>query len=105
MCNIINSSFVLIHTLKSKNSCTVSELVKRKSEIEEKFPSVFVDVSKKSIWSSIGCFPEIFEIKNDKIEKRINATSYFEDPVISYFDVNLETRLKMEVTKLLEADV
>lgn len=105
MCNIINSSFVLIHTLKSKDSCTVSELVKRKSEIENKFPSVFVDVSKKSILSSIGCFPEIFEIKNDKIEKRINSSSYFDDSIISYFDVNLEAHLKNEVTKLLEANV
>ncbi len=104
MCKKIESSFILIHQLKNRKSCTIKDLVHKKIEIEEKFPSIFVDVCKKSVLNSISCFPEVFKWENDKISKNDHSDEYFKEPLISYFNTNIEDQIKEDIEKILEFD-
>lgn len=104
MCYKIPSSFVLIHTLKNTSSCTFLELVDKKMKIEKKISTVYIDVSRSSILSSVAQFPEIFQYTQDKIEKKINSDKFFEDSVIKYFDVNIENEsIHNQIIELLES--
>ena len=37
MCHIIESNFILIHQLRTKSSCSISDLVQRKTLLKEEF--------------------------------------------------------------------
>jgi delta-aminolevulinic acid dehydratase/porphobilinogen synthase len=102
MCYKIDSTFVLIHHLRTKKSCTIREIVARKTQIEKAIPSVFIDVSRRSILQTISSYPEIFEWENEQIIKRDSASEYFESPVIDYFNINVEKCIRPEVIALLE---
>lgn len=102
MCYKIDASFVLIHLLKKDNWCTISQLVKKKNMIENKIPSVFVDVSKDAVLSSIEYYPEIFEFKDDRICKRKNSEEFFNESVIPYFSLGVEDSIKCQISSLLE---
>lgn len=102
MCQKIESSFVLIHQLKNRKSCTIKDLVHKKTLIEKKIPSVFVDVSKKSVLSSVNCFPEIFRWENNSIHRNENSNDYFKEPLINYFNSNVESSIKIEIENILK---
>ena len=102
MCHKIESNFVLIHHLRNNNSCTITELVHIKRNIEEKTPNVFVDVSKSSLMDSVSSFPKIFTWIDNKIVKSENSNVYFKEPLIDYFDSGLRNDIKEEITSLLE---
>jgi hypothetical protein len=102
MCHKIESSYVLIHQLKHRNSCTIKDLVQKKTLIEETFPSIFIDVSKKSILSSVNCFPEVFSWENDEIHKKKDSNEYFNTPIIDYFDSNIEPSIKEKIEIIIE---
>lgn len=102
MCHKVESSFVLIHQLKKRASCTISELVGIKNKIEKEFPSIFVDVSKKSLQNSVLCYPEVFGWENNKIVKKKDSTPFFEAPLINYFDYDLDKTVKNKLAKFLE---
>jgi len=102
MCYKIEAAFMLIHRLKKDNSCTIGDLVDWKDEIETKYPSLFVDVSKSSILSFIFCFPEIFEFSDNRILKKENSEMYFKEPLIDYFNPQIAETDRIELIKLLE---
>lgn len=101
MCYKIEASFMLIHFLKTRENCTIYELVEKKFLIEKEMPSVFIDVARSSILSYIAYYPEIFEINDDKISKKESASLYFNEPLINYFDLGIERSLKSRITVLL----
>ena len=104
MCHKIESNFILIHHLKNRNSCSIVDLVHKKIQIENTIPSVFIDVSKSSILSSVSSYPEIFSWQNNKVIKNENSNDFFEEPLIHYFDVDLNEEVKNKITALLELD-
>lgn len=104
MCQKIDSNFVLIHELRKRNTCSISDLVNKKHQIESKIPSVFVDVSKSSILSTIDNYPQIFTWIDNKISRLDSANQYFEEPLISFFDADLKNSVKEEITTILELD-
>lgn len=102
MCHIIESNFILIHQLKTKSSCSISDLVQKKDIIERRIPSVYVDVSKNSVLNSVNNYPEIFSWENNKISKRKDSNEYFNEPLINYFDINISKKIKEEITSILD---
>ncbi|NJK94005.1 MAG: hypothetical protein HC905_02920 [Bacteroidales bacterium] len=102
MCHKIDASFMMIHQLKNKEYCTIYELVEKKHLIENRIPSVSIDVSKNAILSSISNFPEIFIWSDNKIYKKEESHIFFSEPVLSYFDSDIENAIKMEITEILE---
>lgn len=90
MCYKINSSFVLIHALKNADCCTFLELSNKKIKIEKEIPTVYIDITRSSILSSVAQFSEIFQYSQDKIGKRKDSDKFFEDSIVKYFDVDLE---------------
>jgi hypothetical protein len=104
MCQKIDSNFVLIHELRKRSTCSISDLVNKKHRIESQIPSVFVDVSKSSILSTIDSYPQIFTWVDNKIARLESAKQYFEEPLISFFDADLKNNVKEEITTILEFD-
>jgi len=101
MCHKIESNFILIHLLKNKHSCTINDLVHLKRIIEKNLPDVFVDVSKHSVLDTVTSFPKIFKWNENKIIKSEDSDTYFTEPIIDYFDYDLEEELKQEIISLL----
>jgi len=101
MCNIVEASFILIHTLKNRSFCTIYDLVEKKYAIEKSIPSVYIDVSKNAIHSCVAHFPKIFEIDDDRIIKKDDASRFFNEPLIRYFDIDIDPSLKTQITGLL----
>lgn len=104
MCYKIESTFALIHQLKNNSSCTIKELVIKKNLIEKKIPSVYVDVSKRSILNSVTSFPEIFYWKNNQIKRRKKSNDYFNSPLIDFFDNDIGESIKSKITEIFEID-
>jgi len=103
MCYKIDASFILIHFLKIHQYCTVKDIVKKKFIIEEKIPSVFIDVSRSSILSAVEYFCEIFEFKDNKILIREKADIFLDEPVLEYFNyMGVGDEIKQEIIGLLE---
>lgn len=102
--NKIKTSFILIHFLKNRKSCTISELVEKKFLIEKTLPTVFVDVSKLSILSCIEHYSEIFEMKDDIIYKKKKSYDYFKKPVIDFFDVGVDDYTRQNIINILNVD-
>lgn len=101
MCHKVEADFILIRKLKNNNSCTVSQLVEDKNQIEELYPNLFVDVSKGSIYSSVCNHPRIFGLDGDKIIKAKDSDNFYKEPIINYFDNNLEEPLILKIEKVL----
>ena len=101
MCKKVSASFILIHLLKKYNSCTVSDIMKKKDIIEDAIPTVFIDVSFNSLLSSFECYPEIFEFKEGTITRRKNSSLFFEEPSINYFNYNLDRSITDKIIQLL----
>ena len=103
MCYKIESSFVLIHFLKTKTSCTIKEMVAIKRKVEKELPSVYVDVSKNSILATISFYPEIFSWENDCIKRKQTAISFFQNDVIDYFsNTNIEKLLEKKIIQFID---
>ena len=104
MCYKIDSSFVLIHFLKTKMSCTIKEMVAIKRKVEKELPSVYVDVSRNSILETISFYPEIFSWENNSIKRKHTATNYFQNDVIDYFsNTNIDELLETEIIQCIES--
>lgn len=104
MCYKIESSFILIHFLKTKTSCTIREIVAVKRKIEKELPSVYVDVSKNSILETISFYPEIFSWEDDCVKRTPTATLYFQEDVIDYFsNTNIEKSIETEIIQCIES--
>lgn len=104
MCHKIESNFILIHELKNKQSCSIHDLVNKKNIIEDNIPSVFVDVSRNSVMNCVYSYPEIFSWDNNRILKNENSKDFFEEPLISFFDVDIKDSIKNQITSILEFD-
>lgn len=104
MCHKIESNFILIHELRNKQSCSINDLVNKKNIIENEIPSVFIDVSRNSILNSIYSYPEIFSWDNNRIVKNKDSNDFFEEPLISYFDIDIKDSIKNQITSILELD-
>jgi len=103
MCYKIDASFILIHFLRIHQYCTIGEIVKKKFIIEEEIPSVFIDVSRSSILSTVERFCEIFEFKDNKIIKKESAGIFFDEDVLSYFNhIGTEEGIRRKIIELLE---
>lgn len=103
MCYKIDASFILIHFLKIHQHCTIGEIVKKKFEIEEEIPSVFIDVSRNSILSTVEYFCEIFEFRDNKIIKKNNTEIFFHESVLEYFNhIGVEEEIRKKIIRLLE---
>jgi hypothetical protein len=101
MCKTVSTSFFLIHILRKHNSCTVSEVIKKKEFVEDSIPAVFIDVSFRSLLNSFECYPEIFDFKDDTITRHKNSSSFFEEPLIHYFNQNLDKSTTDKIIQLL----
>jgi hypothetical protein len=104
MCYKIESSFILIHKLKNRVSCSISDIVNIKRSIENEIPSVYVDVSKNSILQAISCYPEIFEWEGDSITKKQTSTKFFTSPIIDFFSDYTNRQIEPQVIKIIEAN-
>lgn len=102
MCHKIESNFILIHHLKNRQSCSIIDLVNKKNQIEKSIPSVFIDVSKSSVLSSVSSYPEIFSWSDNQVIKKEDSSDFFKEPLISYFDTDLTEDVKNEITAILE---
>lgn len=85
MCYKVDSSFVLIHLLKTKGSCSIKELVAIKDKIEKNITSVYVDITRNSILETISFYPEIFTWEDNQVKKKETAKVYFQDNLIGFF--------------------
>jgi hypothetical protein len=104
MCYKIESSFVLIHFLRIKTSCTIREVVAVKRKIEKELPSVYVDVSKNSILETISFYPEIFSWEDDCIKRKQTAERYFQEDVIDYFsNTNIDKSIEAEIIQCIKS--
>lgn len=104
MCYKIEPSFVLIHFLKTKVSCTIQEMVAIKRKVENELPSVYIDVSKKSILETISFYPEIFIWENNCIKRKQTAESYFKSDIIDYFsNTSIEKALETKIIQCIES--
>ena len=101
MCCKIETSFILFSFLKKRENCTVYDLVEKKYLIEKKIPSVFIDVSMSSILSCIAYYPDIFEIDDDKIHKKNSESSFFDEPLLNYFEFGVDNSIKSRIKSLL----
>jgi hypothetical protein len=104
MCYKIESSFALIHHLKDRESCTIKEIVEIKRKIERENPSVYVDVSKKSILETISSYPEIFCWVDNIIKRKETAQNYFDKNVIDYFNNDIDKTLESSLIRYFEID-
>ena len=101
MCQVIDSDFILIQKLKKKDYCTVQELFYDKNKIESKVPSVFIDVSKTSIISTVFRFPYIFSWENDRVTKSQGSDSFFKEPFIDFFNGSIEDSIIIQIKEIL----
>ncbi|MDQ1772288.1 hypothetical protein GQR60_16895 [Labilibaculum sp. A4] len=67
MCHIIESEYVLIHELMKKQRCTIEDLIISKKKIESSIEGVFVDVSRRSVETSVMCYSDYFSIEEDDV--------------------------------------
>ena len=102
MCQVVEAEYILIHKLKNNSSCTISELVDSKSEIEAKIQDVFIDVSKRSVENSVYNFSNVFSYINNKIEKVDGSEEYFKSPLIDYFNCKVNEKYRTEIEGILE---
>lgn len=102
MCHRIESPFILIHLLKKRRECTIKDLIIKKHKIEKKLPTVFVDITKREILNTIACYPEIFKLDINTIKKNEKSNDFFEEPLINYFDNNIDEKIKNEITQILD---
>lgn len=106
MCYKINSSFILIYVLKNVDSCTFLDLVNLKIEIERQMQSLYIDVTRDSVLSSIAQFPEIFRLSLDRIEKAQNSQRFFNESVMDYFnDLTGNKEMRKHLVEIIEKNV
>lgn len=104
MCQVINSTFVLVHELKQRETCSIRDLVSLKSRIEKKHPTIFVDVSKQSLLGTVSCYPEVFSWEDTKIRKKDPNSRFFNDNFSSCFDNGLDKSLKAQIIKVFDVE-
>jgi len=89
MCHIIDSEIVLLHVLNNNESCNFTKLQEVKSRLEEQFPNLYIDVTRKSILSSILNFPQLFCWNNKVITRAKDSEQYFSESM-SLFSYTLQ---------------
>jgi len=105
MCYKLESSFVLIHALKERKSCSIAEIVEIKRKVEEKISSVYLDVSRNSIQETISCYPEIFRWEDELVKRKENADSYFQDDIMAFFNCpDMDKTLESEVVRYIKSN-
>ena len=78
MCREINAEFVLANMLvTTQRSVSIRTLKKVRQEIEQKIPSVFVDVTSDSITTVVESRPEMFRWADDEVDRAPNADKFF----------------------------
>jgi hypothetical protein len=99
MCHIIDSEVILVNILKKKEECTFSELINYKSELEKRFPNIYVDVTRRSVLSSIFSLPQVFNWNENVIKKADHSEEFYTDKFVEYFnskigDIDIRTKFK-----------
>ena len=105
MCYKIEPSFVLIHVLKTKETCGISEMISIKRKVEKKLPAVYLDVSKNSILATVSSYPEIFSWRNGTIERKANTDDFFQGGVMNFFNnTNMNKKLESRLIQCIESN-
>lgn len=109
MCYKIESPFVLIHALKNRDSCSISDLFELKCKIEDALSSVYIDVTKKSILRTVLSYTDLFSLEDDVVTRVGNTDEYFKDAdkinVRGYFkNVDIEKELELKIINYIEND-
>jgi len=105
MCYKLESSFVLIHALRVRESYTIADIVAIKRKVEERISSVYLDVSRNSILETISSYPEIFSWENEHIKRKSSAFCYFEDDdAMAFFNnTDMSERLELQIIQCIES--
>ena len=88
MCYKIETPFILFHTLKNRESCSIANITAIKRKVEKRIPSVYLDITRSSIFETIDCYPEIFywDRKEERIKRKDNADRFFQNDVMILFN-------------------
>ena len=89
MCYEIGSEVILYNLFKKKDECSFTDLVSLKDKIEFQLPTVYVDVTRNSVFTTIETNPNMFYWENNKIHRK----SEFNNLVSDY---NIDHRIKMD---------
>jgi hypothetical protein len=101
MCHIIDSEVILVNVLKKKDKCSFSELINYKLELENRFPNIYVDVTRRSVLSSINSLPQVFYWNENVIRKAEHSEEFYTDEFVEYFNSkidDIEIRAKFKAT-------
>lgn len=100
MCYEIDSEVILANILKKKAECSLGELVEIKSQLEKEFPSVYVDVTRNSVFATIETYPKIFCWMNEKIHRGFAFSE--NENLVTYFNEDLNDKIKESFKKFIE---
>lgn len=86
MCYVIDSRQVLANALKAKGQITVGELNSLAKRIQERIPSVSVDVSHYSLSAALEDYSMMFERQDSiTIVRTPSSDKWFEDSYLQVF--------------------
>lgn len=77
----------------------MSDLSDIKEQIEKELPSVYIDITRDSVFSAIACYPEIFGYNGTEILRKDTADEFFEEPVMDYFAIGIDKTLRKQLVE------
>lgn len=99
----IESYDVLTEILRGKNSCTINDLVRYKTEKESENPDLYVDVTKLGVLSAINSYPNEFywDEKERVVHKQETIKCFICDEVHRMFpDVQNFLKIKERIESI-----
>lgn len=100
MCHVIVSRYIVANYLlrHAKASLTIKDLKYLQKQIEQQLPSVFVDISRQSLISTVEEYPQMFTWDINGISRAKGSSSLFDEDCI---DHEFNSRLPREVKSCL----
>ena len=79
MCEVINTQFILANLLlQSRRQASIPRLKKLRRKIENRIPSVFVDITMNSLCATVERHPDMFRwVAEDTIARAPSADKFF----------------------------
>lgn len=102
---LMDSGQVLANALVVRPAITIKELKKLAALVEEKVPSVCIDISRQSLSAALDDYPTLFERSDDiTISRRQESGDRFERAYVDmFFNVGIPPSVKTSVVDLLQA--
>jgi hypothetical protein len=93
MCYIIDSKYVLANYLMGRPKITIAELKNLANEIESKVPTVFVDISRDSLGTTMDYFSMMFR-QDDATICRANEKYFTLDNINLFFNNDIPEKIR-----------